>query len=392
MNKETFYSKIEISEENDRYLTLVNRVCYLDYPNLNGKVLESGTIDIYRSSLIDMPLLAKYKVINGEETFGGHEAFITADGEVVYGTEAIGTHVDTYVANDYMTINNEKKLVPCLFAVSRVWKRNSNTISTIKKLYRENRLYSSWELLKYKTEQNEDGTETIKQYAFLGNCLLGTEFPAYGVDAGVISVASAQEIAELEESVKKDKELSKEGNIMTLEEAMAKIMELNTANTTLSVEKSQLENKVETLVAEKEAVEKEKTELSEQVISLSEINKEVTASKEALEVEKETINSELSQLKEEKAEIEKEKELSEMKVIASKVFSEEEIKNDTELSSIFESGNKDALVKYIGQKAIENSTKTNTSTETSSTNLYSTKDNTQENKEKANDSFVGLFS
>ena len=50
MNKEKTFltsSTIELSEdeENSQYLTLVNRICYYDEPNLNSVLLPSDTAE-----------------------------------------------------------------------------------------------------------------------------------------------------------------------------------------------------------------------------------------------------------------------------------------------------------------------------------------------------------
>lgn len=64
MNKEKTFltsSTIELSEdeENSQFLTLVNRICYYDEPNLNSVLLPSDTAEECAQSLIDMPVYAK---------------------------------------------------------------------------------------------------------------------------------------------------------------------------------------------------------------------------------------------------------------------------------------------------------------------------------------------
>jgi hypothetical protein len=175
---------------------LVNRVCYYDAPNLNGVALPSEGAEEKAQTLINMPVVAKYtQNAQGQPTFKGHEVSVDEDGEVVFGTDTIGTHTEVWVAEDAVTIGNETKQLPCLFARYRIWARNKNVVAAVKRLFAENKLYSSWELsaIAYNVA---NGVKTITDYLFEGNALLGYEYatPAYGVDnAKAISLASEED-------------------------------------------------------------------------------------------------------------------------------------------------------------------------------------------------------
>jgi len=194
MNKENIClssKTIEIAEH-EAYLELTNRVCYYDEPNANNVLLPSEDAEEKAKTLINMPVVAKYRVNSkGEPTFGSHEMYVDEDGEIAFATESIGTHTDVYIQEDTVDVNGELKTLPCLFAKYRVWKRNKNVIAAIRRLFSEDKLYSSWEIATSAYEY-KDGIKRITDYIFLSNCLLGYEYasPAYGKDARAISLSA----------------------------------------------------------------------------------------------------------------------------------------------------------------------------------------------------------
>ena len=201
MNYETIClsSKTIDIAENDLYLELTNRMCYFDDKNLNNVLLpykgvEKKALECAKS-LINMPVQAKYKKIDGKDDLGSHEMHINPDGEVVFDTESIGTHVDVWIEEtEVTTVSGEVKKLPCLYAKKRIWKRNKNFINAIKRLYEsESGLGSSWEIqtLEYTFK---DGIKTLTDYVFLSDCLLGsTTTPAYNGTSKAISLSSLTE-------------------------------------------------------------------------------------------------------------------------------------------------------------------------------------------------------
>lgn len=201
MNYETIClsSKTIDIAENDLYLELTNRMCYFDDKNLNNVLLpykgvEEKALECAKS-LINMPVQAKYKKIAGKDDLGSHEMHINPDGEVVFDTESIGTHVDVWIEEtEVTTVSGEVKKLPCLYAKKRIWKRNKNFINAIKRLYEsESGLGSSWEIqtLEYTFK---DGIKTLTDYVFLSDCLLGsTTTPAYNGTSKAISLSSLTE-------------------------------------------------------------------------------------------------------------------------------------------------------------------------------------------------------
>ena len=201
MNKEKTFltsSTIELSEdeENSQFLTLVNRICYYDEPNLNSVLLPSDTAEECAQSLIDMPVYAKCRTnADGEPTFGSHEVALDADGELFFDTTPIGVHTAVEIKDDTVDVNGKLETLPCLFATQKIWKRNKNAVAAIKRLFAEGKLHNSWEIASYEYSF-ADGIKAITGYEFEGNTFLGYEFadPAYGKDAKVVSLSQTDEL------------------------------------------------------------------------------------------------------------------------------------------------------------------------------------------------------
>ena len=191
-NYEMSSNVIELSEHKT-YIELTRRLCYYDYPNLNGVQLNSDTAEEKAQSLLMQPVVAKYKRIRNKDDLGGHECSVDNHGNVTFGTVPIGVNVAVEIKNDTININNNTVETPCLFATSRIWTRNKNVCSAIKRLFAEGKLHSSWEIL---TENAEyvNNVKILKDYVFEADALLGsTSNPAYGECATTLCVASAED-------------------------------------------------------------------------------------------------------------------------------------------------------------------------------------------------------
>ena len=191
-NYEMSSNVIELSEHKT-YIELTRRLCYYDYPNLHGVQLNSDTAEEKAQSLLMQPVVAKYKRIRNKDDLGGHECSVDNKGNVTFGTVPIGVNVAVEIKNDTVNINNNTVETPCLFATSRIWTRNKNVCSAIKRLFAEGKLHSSWEIL---TENAEyvNNVKILKDYVFEADALLGsTSNPAYGECATTLCVASAED-------------------------------------------------------------------------------------------------------------------------------------------------------------------------------------------------------
>lgn len=183
---------IELSEHKT-YIELTRRLCYYDYPNLNGVQLNSDTAEERAQTLLMQPVVAKYKKFQNKDDLGGHECSVDRKGNVTFGTVPIGVNVAVEIKKDTVRINDNVAETPCLFATSRIWTRNKNVCSAIKRLFAEGKLHSSWEIITEKVEYT-DNVKILKDYVFEADALLGsTSNPAYGECAATLCVASTDD-------------------------------------------------------------------------------------------------------------------------------------------------------------------------------------------------------
>ena len=251
-----FSSKAIDIAENDLYLEITNRLCYYDDKNLNNVMLpykgfEESALENAKT-LINMPVQAKYKKINNMDDLGTHEMHVLPTGEVEFLTESIGTHISIEIKDDTVTtVSGDTKTLPCLFAKCRIWKRNSNMIAAVKRLYEsDGGLNSSWEISTSEYEYKA-GVKILKDYAFLANTFLGsTTTPAYNGTSKAISLSSLSEdellVAEAlsldlsenqtgtfdinNEPEKEENSLKKDKNVVLSSENSAEEVSTNTEN------------------------------------------------------------------------------------------------------------------------------------------------------------------
>lgn len=277
------------------YLLLENRVCYYGAPNANGVSLSLETAEQYAQTLVDMPVYAKYVPnMNGDPSFGGHEAYLDEDGEVAFDTIAIGVHTSVDVRPDVVeTAEGKYETLPCLFATQKIWTRNKNIVAAVKRLFTEGKLYNSWEISYDTCRYMEGGQKELIDYTFEGNCFLGVDnfnFPAYGPDAKVISLsdlqksdaamlvatAAAKDVAEanMNDEEGGEQRMNIDENIVENENA-----EVNTSNSEVVEEQTDETQEVEASV--EEMVEAEETE----IVEVSEEDEENAESKEEAPVD-----------------------------------------------------------------------------------------------------------
>lgn len=277
------------------YLLLENRVCYYGAPNANGVSLSLETAEQYAQTLVDMPVYAKYVPnMNGDPSFGGHEAYLDEDGEVAFDTIAIGVHTSVDVRPDVVeTAEGKYETLPCLFATQKIWTRNKNIVAAVKRLFTEGKLYNSWEISYDTCRYMEGGQKELIDYTYEGNCFLGVDnfnFPAYGPDAKVISLsdlqksdaamlvatAAAKDVVEanMNDEEGGEQRMNIDENIVENENA-----EVNTSNSEVVEEQTDETQEVEASV--EEVVEAEEAE----IVEASEEDEENAESKEEAPVD-----------------------------------------------------------------------------------------------------------
>ena len=386
------------------YLLLENRVCYYGAPNANGVSLSLETAEQYAQTLVDMPVYAKYVPnMNGDPSFGGHEAYLDEDGEVAFDTIAIGVHTSVDVRPDVVeTAEGKYETLPCLFATQKIWTRNKNIVAAVKRLFTEGKLYNSWEISYDTCRYMEGGQKELIDYTFEGNCFLGVDnfnFPAYGPDAKVISLsdlqksdaamlvatAAAKDVAEanMNDEEGGEQRMNIDENIVENENA-----EVNTSNSEVVEEQTDETQEVEASVEEMvEAEEAEIVEVSEEDEENAESKEEAPVDEPSEEAEEdshekseesdsatstiEILTDRLAEmakaLRESQEEIErlnsalekylaaeKETKIAELKkyVQDSGCFSEDEIEGE-EISSLISDLNKASLAEMIADRTVE---------------------------------------
>lgn len=186
---------IELSETST-FLEMTNRLCYYGEPNANNVVLPVDTAVDLAETLIDQPVVAKYKTNKGKPDLGGHEVIKTKNG-IKFGTENIGVHTAVEVKDDTVEVNGEIKTLPCLFAKCKIWTRNTNMIDAVKRLFAEGKLFSSWEI-KTSNYEVKDGIKYLNNYVFESNCLLGSgHTPSFGDCATALALAETEQEPEM---------------------------------------------------------------------------------------------------------------------------------------------------------------------------------------------------
>lgn len=254
---------VDFAEEQD-YLTLRNRICFFNSCNLNKVQIDYDESTLEQcQSLVNMPVVCRYVRANGQDDLGGHEVSYV-DGKIKFGTATVGVVTGVEIKQeDVETVTGEVKNLPVLYADERIWTRNENVSNAIKRLYKDGKLYSSWEV-KTSDYRFENGVKYLLHYTFLSNCLLGSRsYPAYGTGgARVIDVSSVSDCeylaAEsiLSEALAMDIESASASNINQLDDTNRKedlSMDVNENIAVNVAENATEEEAVETVEVEETA-------------------------------------------------------------------------------------------------------------------------------------------
>ena len=174
-------------------------------PNLNGVIIEKDTADLYAQTLKDMPCVA---YLNSQKSdLGGHELRVTKnkDGtkEYSFATSAIGTYFDVFIEEREVDGFEDKKDV--ILAKVKLWSsRFPKYMEVVEKLFNKGKLASSWEIDVIKSEQTDSG-KVLKEWEFMGNCLLSNSIQGAVPQAGMLEIASvSDDELELAEALTQD--------------------------------------------------------------------------------------------------------------------------------------------------------------------------------------------
>lgn len=196
---------IEIADDGVcKYATFL--ISVLDeYDRMNRKIpLASG--EKYHDTLRGFPIVAKLMKdrSNRPVDYGAHEMRQwkrrNGDVETTFGTYPIGSVIDTWI-EDRVVDGYGEEAKPCLMARAKLWTcRSPEYFTVFDKLWRENKISSSWEMITSDVEEEASGKRILKAFSFIGNALLGTtSVPAVG-GAGVYEYAEVTDECNCEDS------------------------------------------------------------------------------------------------------------------------------------------------------------------------------------------------
>lgn len=200
-------SPIEIAEFEDHKLATF-LISVLDEYDLNGRLIPKESGELYHSTIVGFPILAKMVCNEAGEPvdFAGHEMVIVTDEEghsqVRFGTHPIGSVVESWIEERPVAgyIGNKS----CIMIRAKLWSsRYPEYFAVLDKLWAAKNVKSSWELTVQEAVQTARG-RILKAFSFIGNTLLGSGVVGAVPGAGVYEYAQADSELELAAALSKD--------------------------------------------------------------------------------------------------------------------------------------------------------------------------------------------
>lgn len=198
---------IEIADHGDhRVATFM--ISVLDEYDLNGRMITKESGELYHSTMVGMPILAKM-VCNedGEPVdFAGHEMYALYDEDgnlqIRFNTHPIGSVTETWIEERSVAGFAEPKF--CIMLRAILWSaRYPEYFQILDKLWAANNVKSSWELTVSEAIKTAKG-RILKTFSFIGNTLLGSNVRGAVPGAGVCEYAEADPDLELASALSND--------------------------------------------------------------------------------------------------------------------------------------------------------------------------------------------
>lgn len=189
---------IEVGEfPNHKEVTFL--ISVLDEYNLNGVLIEKAEGEKYHNTIVGYPILAylKYDKDGKPEDFGGHELRAkfnseTKEVEYYFATHPIGSVLESWI--EKREVDGYEGEKDCILIKTKLWKsRLPEYFKVFDKLWDKGEISSSWEISVSKSEKTNKG-KVLKEFEFIGNCILGTTVTGAVKGAGVLEVASADKL------------------------------------------------------------------------------------------------------------------------------------------------------------------------------------------------------
>lgn len=259
----------------------------------NNRIIPEESGEKYYKTIIGYPMVARLLT----DAFGNPVDFsdhcVTkrkdANGNITYrfNTMPIGSITDSEIQE--MEIDGETK--KCIVISSKLWSdRFPEYFQVLDKLWEDGNVSSSWELDVSNYEFDEDKTKILRDFEFVGNCILGSKVRGAVTRAGMLEYASVENQEEdeaelaLASALSQDIKNTEVGDKMKEDEKTVEQASSEVSTETENAEKT--EQVEETKKEESSVAEDEKSEQKEEATKEEPV-KEESAKTEETETEKE---------------------------------------------------------------------------------------------------------
>ena len=200
-------SPVEIAEYGD-YKMATFLISVLDEYDLNGRMIPKESGELYHSTMVGFPILAKMvcDAAGDPVDFAGHEMYAVQDEDggiqVRFNTQPIGSVVETWIEDRQVPGYDGEK--SCIMIKAKLWSsRYPEYFAVLDKLWAAHNVKSSWELTLHEVVQTARG-RILKAFSFIGNTLLGSNVEGAVPGAGVYEYAQLDPEVELAAALSKD--------------------------------------------------------------------------------------------------------------------------------------------------------------------------------------------
>lgn len=300
-------SPIEIAEYEDHKMATF-LISVLDEYDLNGRMIPKESGELYHSSMVGFPILAKMVCNEAGDPvdFASHEMYIVVDEEgnsqVRFNTHPIGSVVETWIEERAVSgyIGNKS----CIMIKAKLWStRYPEYFAVLDKLWAANNVKSSWELTVQEAIQTAKG-RILKTFSFIGNTLLGSNVIGAVPGAGVYEYAQADAELELASALSKDVFIKNaqrkedgvlENGNMNQEQVVSEVVETEAVEVEAVGAEAEAEAEVVETVVEEPAEEPAEPEV---VVEEAEVSEEISEGEPAEGVVVEEVGTESAMLTE----------------------------------------------------------------------------------------------
>ena len=259
----------------------------------NNRIIPEESGEKYYKTIIGYPMVARLltDMFGNPVDFSDHciSKRKDANGNITYryNTMPIGSITDSEIQE--MEINGETK--KCIVISSKLWSdRFPEYFQVLDKLWEDGNVSSSWELDVSNYEFDENKTKILKDFEFVGNCILGSKVQGAVTGAGMLEYASVENQEEDENELALASALSQDikntevGDKMKEDE---KTVEQASSEVSTEAENAEKTEKVEETKKEESSVSEDEKPEQKEESAKEDPAKEESANTEETESEKE---------------------------------------------------------------------------------------------------------